>query len=148
MDQYEKTMEIPVGESMESLEKDPVQEKSTVVVGNGKIKAYVTAAQKCLDQNRLVYLKGVGKSVTKAVSCSEILKHRIIGLHQVSTIGMTQIHDVWEPKEGVKEDVDIIRVERKVPKISVMLSLDSLDPATPGYQPPIPESEVTKGPDM
>jgi hypothetical protein len=52
-------------------------------------------------------------------------------------------HKVWEPKLDVEEDLDRVRVVRKVPNVTVLLSLIPLDPHAPGYQPPLPESEVT-----
>ena len=47
-----------------------------------------------------------GRSVTKAISVVEILKHRTFRLHQVTTIATTRVDDIWEPKENLQEDVD------------------------------------------
>ena len=69
------------------------------------------------------------------------------GKCQVTTIGTTRVDDIWEPREGVKEDVDSIRVERQIPTVKVLLTLEPVDPATPGYQAPLPASEVNPGPD-
>lgn len=36
-----------------------------------------------------------------------------------------------------------VTVEKYIPTIEITLSLDALDTASPGYQPPLPESQVT-----
>eukprot|EP00035_Acanthoeca_spectabilis_P014780 m.288690 g.288690 ORF g.288690 m.288690 type:complete len:96 (-) comp16220_c0_seq65:754-1041(-) len=79
----------------------------------------------------------------QAISCAEVLKHRMLGLHQITSVGMTKVTDVWEPKLDVEEDMDRVQVIRRVPNVTITLSLDPLDPQALGYQPPLPESEVT-----
>lgn len=150
MEHYDKTMTIPVGASLSASE-DARDANMTVAVNNGKIQAYVAAAlniiQKSSDaggsQPGAVYITGTGRSVTKAISVAEIIKHRAHGLHQVTTIATTRVDDIWEPKESLQEDVDSIKVERQIPTVKVLLSLTPLDPNTPGYQPPLPASEIS-----
>eukprot|EP00037_Helgoeca_nana_P033384 m.417676 g.417676 ORF g.417676 m.417676 type:complete len:158 (+) comp30572_c0_seq1:100-573(+) len=115
------------------------------VTVNGKIRKYITAAKKLLhgDGSNHVRVYGEGRAVTKAISCAEVLKHRVVGLHQNTTVGMTKVTDVWETKLDVEEDMDRVQVVRRVPTVMILLSLEPLDPAAPGYQPPLPESEVT-----
>eukprot|EP00038_Savillea_parva_P016634 m.17398 g.17398 ORF g.17398 m.17398 type:complete len:168 (+) comp3497_c0_seq1:73-576(+) len=128
----------------------PRQDKDRTirVTVNGKIRKYVTAAKKILhgDGDCQLRVYGEGRAVTKAISCAEVLKHRIVGLHQNTTIGMTKVTEVWEPKLDVEEDVDRVQVVRRVPTVSIVLSLTPLDHNAPGYQPPLPESEVTVEP--
>eukprot|EP00035_Acanthoeca_spectabilis_P014773 m.287827 g.287827 ORF g.287827 m.287827 type:complete len:157 (-) comp16220_c0_seq21:754-1224(-) len=120
-------------------------ENSIRVTVNGKIRKYLTAAKKILNTDGInaVIVYGEGRAVTKAISCAEVLKHRMLGLHQITSVGMTKVTDVWEPKLDVEEDMDRVQVIRRVPNVTITLSLDPLDPQALGYQPPLPESEVT-----
>jgi len=71
----------------------------------------------------------------------EIVKRRFRGLHQISTIGSTEIVDEYEPlEEGLDKVTDI----RLVPFVEIILSKKELDTAHKGYQPPISDSLVTE----
>ena len=90
-----------------------------------------------------VTLSSLGQAITKAVTIAEIVKHRIAGLHQVNEINTIIIDDEYEPIEG-EEELDKMTVSRKLTCLQITLSKSApKDHATiPGYQPPIPESEV------
>ncbi len=45
----------------------------------------------------------MGRAITKTVTVAEIIKRRVVGLHQITSIDSTQITDTWEPlEEGLK----------------------------------------------
>lgn len=82
---------------------------------------------------RQVVFSGSGRGVTKTITCVEILKRKVEGLHQVSKLYYKTIREVWEsPRQGAAG----ITMERTVPAICILLSKDPLDPQEPGYQPP------------
>lgn len=51
------------------------------------------------QQQRSVVLKGMGAAVNKVVSVAEIIKRRVAGIHQLTTISSTHITDTYEPLE-------------------------------------------------
>lgn len=70
------------------------------------------------------------------------MKHRIAGLHQVNEINTIVIDDEYEPIEG-EEELDKMTVSRKLTCLQITLTKTApKDTKVPGYQPPIPESEV------
>eukprot|EP00041_Stephanoeca_diplocostata_P007085 m.97683 g.97683 ORF g.97683 m.97683 type:complete len:168 (+) comp16724_c0_seq2:273-776(+) len=118
---------------------------------NGKLHSYVAVGRKLLEaspETGQLTVKGEGRAVTKAISVAEILKHRVHGLHQVTTIGMATTREYWDPKpvspDGTSSTamLDSVQVSRKIPTVEILLSLAPVDPATLGYQPPLPHTEV------
>ncbi|XP_051237926.1 ribonuclease P protein subunit p25-like protein [Dicentrarchus labrax] len=82
---------------------------------------------------RQVVFTGSGRGVTKTITCVEILKRKVGGLHQVSKLHYRTVNEVWEsPQQGSPD----ITMQRTVPAICILLSKDPLDPQEPGYQPP------------
>ncbi|XP_061578442.1 ribonuclease P protein subunit p25a [Cololabis saira] len=82
---------------------------------------------------RQVIFTGSDRGVTKTITCVEILKRNVAGLHQVSKLYYRRVTEVWEnPQQGAAG----ISVEKTVPAICILLSKDPLDPQEPGYQPP------------
>lgn len=70
------------------------------------------------------------------------MKHRIAGLHQVNEINTIVIDDEYEPIEG-EEELEKMTVSRKLTCLQITLSKTApKDTKIPGYQQPIPESEV------
>ncbi|KAL4658787.1 ribonuclease P protein subunit p25-like protein [Arapaima gigas] len=82
---------------------------------------------------RQVVFAGSGRAITKTITCAEILKRRLGGLHQLTKVYYKTVHEVWEKREGGTPEVT---VHRTIPAISILLSKDPLDPKEPGYQPP------------
>ncbi|KAF7663753.1 hypothetical protein LDENG_00202180, partial [Lucifuga dentata] len=80
-----------------------------------------------------VVFTGSGRGVTKTITCVEILKHKVGGLHQVSKIYYKTVNEVWESSQ---HGVAGVTTYRTVPAICILLSKDPLDPQEPGYQPP------------
>ena len=94
-----------------------------------------------------VTLSSLGEAITKTVTIAEIAKHRIPGLHQVNEISTIVIDDEYEP---IEEGLKAITLSRKLTCLQIHLSKTApKDTSVSGYQPPIPESEVTEeaGPD-
>lgn len=82
---------------------------------------------------RQVIFSGSGRAVTKTITCVEILKRKVEGLHQVSKLYYKTVNEVWEsPQQGAPG----ISMDRTVAAICILLSKDPLDPHEPGYQPP------------
>ncbi|XP_039988201.1 ribonuclease P protein subunit p25-like protein [Xiphias gladius] len=82
---------------------------------------------------RQVVFTGSGRGVTKTITCVEILKRKVGGLHQVSKLYYKTVNEVWEsPQQGAPGKT----MQRTVPAICILLSKDPLDPQEPGYQPP------------
>lgn len=85
-------------------------------------------------------LKAMGHAISKAVTVAEVLKHRVAGLHQVTQLSSVETVDVFEPLE---EGLDRVESKRHIPGICIRLSLDPLDEGDPGYQAPLPASQVS-----
>ncbi|KAF7692096.1 ribonuclease P protein subunit p25-like protein [Silurus meridionalis] len=84
---------------------------------------------------RQIVFTGVGPSVSKAITCVEIMKRRAGGLHQVTRLVFSSLQEMWEPLEP-SAGLDPITVTRNTPAIWVLLSKDPLDSNTAGYQAP------------
>ena len=85
-------------------------------------------------------LSSLGEAITKSVTIAEIVKHRVKGLHQVNEISTIVIDDEYEP---IEEGLDRMKVSRKLTCLQIVLSKKApADTSVPGYQEPIPESEV------
>ncbi|MCI4391131.1 hypothetical protein PGIGA_G00130840 [Pangasianodon gigas] len=84
---------------------------------------------------RQIVFTGVGPSVSKAITCVEILKRRVGRLHQITRLVYSSLQETWEPLEP-SAGLDSITVTRNIPAIWVLLSRDPLDSNTAGYQAP------------
>lgn len=97
---------------------------------------------------RQVVFTGSGRAVTKTITCAEIMKRKVGGLHQLTKLQYKGVREVWESQDG---DDSEMTVHRTVPSISILLSKDPLDPLEPGYQPPETQSvlwEEREGADL
>lgn len=78
--------------------------------------------------------------MTPSHGCAaEIVKRRILGLHQDTEIGSVDITDTWEPLE---EGLNRLETTRHVSVITITLSTVPLDPTSIGYQAPLEEEFV------
>lgn len=82
---------------------------------------------------RQVVFSGSDRGVTKTITCVEILKRKIGGLHQVSKLYYKTVSEIWESSQCGAAGITI---QKTVPAICILLSKDPLDPMEPGYQPP------------
>ncbi|XVF31821.1 hypothetical protein REPUB_Repub17cG0026500 [Reevesia pubescens] len=60
----------------------------------------------------------MGRAINKTVTIVELIKRRIVGLHQITSIGSTDITDMWEPLE---EGLLPLETTRRVSMITVTL---------------------------
>ncbi|KAL3904976.1 MAG: hypothetical protein SGPRY_011083 [Prymnesium sp.] len=105
------------------------------VASSGKIRAYVDKALDALKksydlafclydvQSNPVIIKSEGNAVCKAITVAEITRRRLRGLHQNTQIGLHE-------REASDETSRCGRAEE--PTISILLSLEPLDPMQPG----------------
>ncbi|XP_035192010.1 ribonuclease P protein subunit p25 [Oxyura jamaicensis] len=110
-------------------------------------------AQMELKGSRQIVFSGCGRAVTKTITCVEIMKRKLGGLHQVTKVRYKTLLEVWEnqdPPPGTA--AQNLTVHKNVPSICILLSRDPLDPNQTGYQPPEPglpgedpSSSSTKG---
>lgn len=75
-----------------------------------------------------VVFSGSGGGVTKTITCVEIMKHCVVGLHQVSQFHSKTVTEIWERTPQGCRDYPWRR--------QFLLSNDPLDAQEPGYQPP------------
>lgn len=111
------------------------------ITASGKMRNYVTYATALIQEKNMaeIKLKAMGAAINKAINIVEILKRRIVGLHQNTAVGSTDITDLWEP---IEEGLLPLETTRHVSVITITLSKNELDTTSIGYQPPIPEDQV------
>uniref|UniRef100_A0A3B4A3K2 DNA/RNA-binding protein Alba-like domain-containing protein n=1 Tax=Periophthalmus magnuspinnatus TaxID=409849 RepID=A0A3B4A3K2_9GOBI len=86
-------------------------------------------------RSRCVVFTAVGKGASKAITCAEIVKRRVPGLHQVTQLSYSSVLDSWDPVDpGL--GLDSLTVTRKTPCIWILLSAAPLDRCMLGYQSP------------
>ncbi|KYO21274.1 ribonuclease P protein subunit p25 isoform B [Alligator mississippiensis] len=92
-----------------------------------------------LKGTRQIVFSGCGRAVTKTITCVEIMKRKLGGLHQVTKVRYKTLVEVWENKDPLPNgQVETLTVHKNVPSICILLSKDPLDPSEMGYQPPEP----------
>ncbi|KAM3361209.1 ATP-dependent RNA helicase A-like isoform X2 [Capsicum annuum] len=134
MDRYEKVQK-PRNES-------PIKENEIRITTQGRLRNYITYATNLLLQekgSKEIALKSMGRAISKTVMIAELIKRKIAGLHQITSIGSTDITDTWEP---VEEGLLPLETTRHVSVITIILSKKVLDTSSIGYQPPIPANQV------
>ncbi|XP_028673314.1 ribonuclease P protein subunit p25-like protein [Erpetoichthys calabaricus] len=136
MENYKKiqTTEKPCPMPFQELPSDTPEMK---VKDGSKIRNLVGFAIRHMEKEeaRCIVFTGSGNAVCKAISCVEILKQHIKGLHQVTKLLYKLTEELWEPLEPTA-GLDSLTVKRNVPAIYVLLSKDPLDVSESGYQAP------------
>ncbi|XP_030048700.1 ribonuclease P protein subunit p25-like protein [Microcaecilia unicolor] len=87
------------------------------------------------DSVRQILFSGSGKAVGKAITCVEIMKRKVKGLHQITKVVFRQIEEMWEPIVP-EVGLETLSVKRNIPAICILLSKDPLNTQEPGYQAP------------
>ncbi|XP_068659894.1 uncharacterized protein [Aristolochia californica] len=133
MDRYQR-VEKPRAET-------PINENEIRITTQGRMRNYITYATSLLQEkgSNEIVLKAMGRAINKTVMIAELIKRRIAGLHQNTSIGSTSITDMWEPLE---EGLLPLETTRDVSMITITLSKKELDVSSPGYQSPIPADQV------
>lgn len=121
---------------------EKTEENELRITSGGKPRNYITNGHAILTEkgHTSLTLRAMGKAINRTVAIAEILKRRVPGLHQITTISSTELTDVWEPNE---EGLDRIETVRRASTIAIVLSTEPLDTSAVGYQAPLPEAEVT-----
>nr|CAG4635213.1 EOG090X0KMN [Alona affinis] len=99
-----------------------------------KMTNLIEFALNSLKEKKVQLWTGIGPAIGKAISCAEIVKRRSKNLHQITAISYHKCEEYWVPKEN--EDLDTLKVVRQIPAIFILLSVEPLDSAEPGYQAP------------
>ncbi|MBN3308958.1 RPP25 protein, partial [Amia calva] len=86
--------------------------------------------------SRQIMFSGSGRAVTKTITCVEIMKRKMGGLHQITKLRYKGLQEVWESQEEGPGQASEMTVHRNVPSVCILLSKDPLDPQEHGYQPP------------
>ncbi|KAI3879829.1 hypothetical protein MKX03_000448, partial [Papaver bracteatum] len=81
----------------------------------------------------------MGRAMNKTIMIVELIKRRIAGLHQITSIGSTDITDMWEP---IEEGLLPLDTTRHLSMITITLSKKDLDASSIGYQSPLPADQV------
>lgn len=133
MDRYQR-VEKPRAET-------PINENEIRITTQGRMRNYITYATTLLQEKGSdeIVLKAMGRAINKTVMIAELIKRRIVGLHQNTCVGSTDITDMWEPLE---EGLLLLETTRHVSMITITLSKKELDASSTGYQPPIPADQV------
>ncbi|CAH9095120.1 unnamed protein product [Cuscuta europaea] len=133
MDRYQK-VEKPRAET-------PIDENEIRITSQGRMRSYITYAMSLLQEkgSEEIVFKAMGRAINKTVTMVELIKRRIVGLHQLTSITSTDITDTWEPLE---EGLLPLETTRHVSMITIALSKKELDMKAVGYQPPIPADQV------
>ncbi|KAF4348386.1 hypothetical protein CsatB_006809 [Cannabis sativa] len=118
-----------------------INENEIRITTQGRMRNYITYATTLLQEkgSKEIALKAMGRAINKTVMIAELIKRRIAGLHQNTSIGSTDITDMWEPLE---EGLLPLETTRHVSVITITLSKEELDTSSTGYQLPIPADQV------
>ncbi|KAE8706821.1 RNA-binding protein 39-like [Hibiscus syriacus] len=133
MDRYQR-VEKPKAEI-------PINENEIRITTQGRMRNYITYATTLLREkgSSEIDLKAMGRAINKTVMIAELIKRRIADLHQNTSIGSTDIIDMWEPLE---EGLLPLETTRHVSMITITLSKKELDVSSIGYQPPLSADQV------
>ncbi|XP_061970647.1 uncharacterized protein LOC133693442 isoform X1 [Populus nigra] len=133
MDRYQR-VEKPRTET-------PINENEIRITTQGRMRNYITYATTLFLEKGSdgISLKAMGRAINKTVMIAELIKRRIAGLHQNTSIGSNDITDTWEPLE---EGLLPLETTRHVSVITITLSKKELDTSSTGYQSPIPADQV------
>ncbi|KAL9261473.1 DNA/RNA-binding protein ALBA1-like protein [Drosera capensis] len=133
MDRYQR-VEKPKAET-------PIDENEIRITRQGRMRSYITYAMTLLEEkgSDQIVVKAMGRAINKTVTIVELIKRRIAGLHQITSIGSTDITDTWEPLE---EGLLPLETTRHVSMITIALSKKELDTSNIGYQPPLTDDQV------
>ncbi|CAM8939945.1 unnamed protein product [Rhodiola kirilowii] len=124
MDRY-KRVEKPRAES-------EIAENEIRITSQGRMRSYITYAMTLLQEKGCddIVFKAIGRAINKTVTIVELIKRRITGLHQNTSVGSTDITDTWEPLE---EGLLPLETTRHVSLITITLSKKELDSSSIGW---------------
>ncbi|XP_048233142.1 glycine-rich cell wall structural protein 2 isoform X2 [Ricinus communis] len=119
----------------------PINENEIRITTQGRMRNYITYATTLLLEKGSdeIVLKAMGRAINKTVMIAELIKRRVVGLHQNTSITSTDITDTWEPLE---EGLLPLETTRHVSMLTITFSKKELDTSSTGYQPPLPVDQV------
>ncbi|KAM3259410.1 hypothetical protein ACQJBY_050937 [Aegilops geniculata] len=122
-------------------EEVPIKENEIRITTQGRMRNYITYATTLFQDKGCdeVVFKAMGRAINKTVMIAELIKRRIVGLHQNTATESTDITDTWEPLE---EGLLPLETTRHVSMITITLSKKELDTSSVGYQSPLPADKV------
>uniref|UniRef100_A0A1D1XPJ0 Alba-like protein C9orf23 n=1 Tax=Anthurium amnicola TaxID=1678845 RepID=A0A1D1XPJ0_9ARAE len=122
-------------------EETPISENEIRITTLGRMRSYISYATTLLEEKGSdeIVFKAMGRAINKTVMIVELIKRRIVGLHQNTSIGSSDITDTWEPLE---EGLLPLETTRHVSVIAITLSKKELDTSSVGYQSPLPVDQV------
>jgi len=109
-------------------------------VKNGtKIKNIVEYSIKHFIDNqneKQIVINGWANACYKAITCAEILKRKHYNKYKTDLFQMTKVdyksvEEFWKP---IDDNLDVLKVIRKIPVIYILLSRTQLDPNQNGFQ--------------
>eukprot|EP01069_Polyplicarium_translucidae_P001038 Polyplicarium_translucidae@DN1501_c0_g1_i1.p1 len=113
------------------------------VTASGRPFSYVNYAEKLFktEEQKSITIRATGMAIATAILVAEVSKRRFDGLHQITTVGVTDIVDEYAP---IEDGLDTIQETRSVPFISIVLAKEVTeeDKLKVGYQPPVDQSLV------
>lgn len=114
---------------------EPSKDNEIRITKNGIIGKYISYAFRLIqDENKSLVIKAMGQTIHRAIIVAEILKRRIVGLHQINELGSVKVVDIYEP---IEEGLDKVELTRQIPSITITLSTQELDIHHSGYQSPL-----------
>nr|GMD29043.1 ribonuclease P protein subunit P25-like protein [Ipomoea batatas]GME06194.1 ribonuclease P protein subunit P25-like protein [Ipomoea batatas] len=118
-----------------------IDENEIRITSQGRMRNYISYAMSVLQEKEpdKIVFKAMGRAINKTVTIVELIKRRVVGLHQITSITSTDITDTWEPLE---EGLLPLETTRHVSMITITLSKNELDTKDVGYQLPIPTDQV------
>ncbi|XP_073294864.1 uncharacterized protein [Primulina huaijiensis] len=133
MDRYHKVQK--------PREETSIGENEIRITSQGRMRNYISYAMNLLQEKGSdeIVFKAMGRAINKSVTIVELIKRRIVGLHQIIAIQSIDIIDTWEPLE---EGLQTLETTRKVSMVTITLSKKQLDNENIGYQQPIPIDQV------
>jgi len=88
----------------------------------------------------VVSLVGIGRAMGHVVSCVELIKRIVPGLHQDTTLETVEFKDVYEPTEEGLQNVEVSRFVTRL-KVTLAVNAKDLDTSSLGYQAPMAPDE-------
>eukprot|EP00831_Metopus_contortus_P015407 TRINITY_DN163_c0_g2_i5.p2 TRINITY_DN163_c0_g2~~TRINITY_DN163_c0_g2_i5.p2 ORF type:complete len:277 (-),score=55.05 TRINITY_DN163_c0_g2_i5:22-852(-) len=86
-----------------------------------------------------IVIRGAGFVISKCLTIADRVRNMVKGIHEIVNFENQEIEDIYEPLE---EGLDRVVLKKKVPMISITLSLKPLEKDHPGYHAPVPESQI------
>ena len=114
---------------LDKLPENEIRVKRTAGIGKYLRRAHELLTGKVPDQDSVV-IKGISNAMENAAKLAELIKHRVGGLHQISSIQNIKIVDEYEPLE---EGLDYLKFERNQTMLTITLSKNQLDSKDVGY---------------